>query len=92
MIRLFVALSVAFGSAAVLSLLLLGLPQFAAAQTSVPVGTNPFSVVVNPVTNKIYLANDLTLGQPTGITVIDGATNATEVIAAPTTGASVASE
>ena len=39
---------------------------------AVPVGTTPFSLAVNPVTNKIYVAN---AGSNT-VTVIDGATNA----------------
>jgi hypothetical protein len=43
---------------------------------TVPVGTNPFDIAVNPVTNKIYVTNPG--GAPIGIgtvTVIDGATN-----------------
>ncbi len=51
-------------------------PQSAVAQNtvaSVTVGTNPISVAVNPVTNKIYVANQ----SSASVTVIDGATNST---------------
>ncbi len=48
---------------------------------TIPVGTNPGGVGVNPVTNKIYVANGLcnennSCGQGT-VTVIDGASNST---------------
>jgi len=38
---------------------------------TVMAGAGPFSVAVNPVTNKIYVANS----NGTTVTVIDGATN-----------------
>lgn len=41
---------------------------------TVPVGTNPYAVAVNPVTNKIYVA------ESGSVTVIDGATNATTAV------------
>ena len=48
---------------------------------TVPVGTNPVAVAVNPVTNKIYVANCVKRSGrslPTGtVTVIDGNTNVT---------------
>ncbi len=44
------------------------------AQSLVATGSQPFAVAVNPVTNKIYVANR---GQNT-VTVIDGATNTTQ--------------
>src|SRR5262245_23476949 len=43
------------------------------ATTVIPAGNEPFAVAVNPVTNRIYLAN---FGDAT-VTVIDGATGAT---------------
>ena len=51
---------------------------------TVPVGTNPGGVGVNPVTNKIYVANGLcnengSCGQGT-MTVIDGASNNTTTV------------
>ena len=46
------------------------------ATTSVPVGTAPQAVAVNPVTNKIYVANY----HSGNVTVIDGATNATTAV------------
>jgi YVTN family beta-propeller protein len=61
----------------------------AAAQTAtaaVGAGTSPFSVAVNPVTNKIYVANS----GSDNVTVIDGATNATITVAAGTNPVSVA--
>lgn len=39
---------------------------------SIPLGTRPFDVAVNPVTNRVYATND---GQPPSVAVIDGATN-----------------
>ncbi len=56
------------------------------ATTTVAAGTSPFSVAVNPVTNKIYVAN---YGS-NNVTVIDGATNATTTVAAGTHPYSVA--
>jgi DNA-binding beta-propeller fold protein YncE len=47
--------------------------------TTVPAGTNPWAVAVNPVTNKIYVANYST----NNVTVIDGATNATITVTDP---------
>ncbi len=52
----------------------------------IPVGTSPAAVAVNPVTNKIYVAN----ASSNTITVIDGATNATTTIAAGTSPNTVA--
>src|SRR5258707_4018293 len=56
------------------ALLLLSWPMRGYSQTGVTTigaGTNPFAAAVNPVTNKIYVANR---GSNT-VTVIDGATN-----------------
>ncbi len=53
--------------------------------TTVTAGNIPFAVAVNPVTNKIYVANE---GGP--VTVIDGATNATTSIATGGTPVAVA--
>src|SRR6266540_3965632 len=42
---------------------------------TIPVGDSPNAVAVNPVTNRIYVANEQPDG-PTGtVSVIDGATN-----------------
>ncbi len=60
---------------------LLSSASLAPAQTvtaTIPVGTLPYSVAVNPVTNKIYVAND----HSSNVTVIDGATNTTVSVAA----------
>src|SRR5215831_14061863 len=46
--------------------------------TTVPVGTNPFEIAINPITNKIYVANL----SSANVTVIDGATNATTTVSA----------
>src|SRR5258707_6231453 len=57
-------------------LLVLSWPMPGYSQTGVATigaGTNPFAAAVNPVTNKIYVANR---GSST-VTVIDGATNTT---------------
>ena len=65
------------------ALLLLGWPMRGYSQTpvaTVGAGTNPNAVAVNPVTNKIYVANQ---GSP-NLTVIDGATNTTTTVAAGT--------
>ena len=48
--------------------------------TTVTVGNTPYAVAVNPVTNKIYVAN---YGSAS-VTVIDGATNDTTTVAAGT--------
>ena len=44
---------------------------------TVAAGTHPYAVAVNPVTNKIYVAN---YGSA-NVTVIDGATNGTTTVA-----------
>ena len=46
-----------------------------------PAGTIPDAVAVNPVTNKIYVANY----SSDNVTVIDGATNSTTTVAAGNT-------
>ncbi len=46
--------------------------------TTVSAGTNPYAVAVNPVTNKIYVANAVS----NNVTVIDGATNAATPVSA----------
>jgi YVTN family beta-propeller protein len=54
----------------------LALGRGAQAQTfagTVNVGSNPFAVAVNPVTNQVYVANQ----NSNSVTVIDGATNGT---------------
>ena len=51
------------------------------ATTTVAVGTDPLAVAVNPVTNKIYVAND----GSNNVTVIDGATNTTTTVPPGTT-------
>ena len=48
----------------------------AGAQGLFPVGSSPIAVAVNPVTNKVYVAN---YGSNT-VTVFDGATNATPAV------------
>lgn len=45
---------------------------------TVPVGTSPQAVAVNPLTNKIYVANR----QSSNVTVIDGTNNSTVTVAA----------
>ena len=57
--------------------LLAGYARAQTVTTTVAAGTSPVSVAVNPVTNKIYVAN-LTSGN---VTVIDGATNTTGGVA-----------
>src|SRR5260370_538592 len=54
--------------------------------TTVNAGTNPNSVAVNPVTNKIYVANS----GSANVTVIDGATNSTTTVNAGTIPVSIA--
>ncbi len=54
--------------------------------TTVIVGHNPYSVAVNPVTNKIYVAND----SSNNVTVIDGATNSPTTVIVGTSPSSVA--
>ncbi len=46
--------------------------------TTVAVGTGPAALAVNPVTNKVYVANN----GGNNVTVIDGATNTTSTVAA----------
>lgn len=53
---------------------------------TVPAGTNPFAVAVNPVTNKIYVANFTSFN----VTVIDGTTNTATTVAAGTSPDAVA--
>jgi len=58
----------------VVSLVLMGAPGVSVAQTvvsTVPVGTCPCAVGVNPTTNKIYVANNV----GNTVSVIDGATD-----------------
>jgi YVTN family beta-propeller protein len=61
----------------------------ASAQTvtaTVPTGSGPDPVVVNPVTNKIYVLNQVS----NNVTVIDGASNTTTTVAVGTSPESVA--
>ena len=44
--------------------------------TTITTGTQPFALAVNPVTNKIYVANSA----GNNVTVIDGATNDTTTV------------
>ena len=46
--------------------------------STVAAGKDPSAVAVNPVTNKIYVANE----DDSNVTVIDGATNSTTTVAA----------
>jgi YVTN family beta-propeller protein len=67
--------------AAILGALTAGLPASANAQTvtaTLGAGDEPNSVAVNPVTNKIYVANQ----SSNNVTVIDGASNSTTTVAA----------
>ena len=78
-LRLVWVVSLAFG------LLILPAPLVprAAADTAtatVTAGTGPFAVAVNPVTNKIYVANY----SSGNVTVIDGTDNSTATVAAGT--------
>src|ERR1700709_2490273 len=65
---------------AVLCVGLIAFPPIAEAQSvtsSLVMGSTPYAVAVNPVTNKVYVAN-----QNSGtVTVIDGATNTTTAVA-----------
>ena len=51
-----------------------------AAGSAVTAGTNPRAVAVNPVTNKIYVAN----GGSNNVTVIDGSGSSTATVTAGT--------
>jgi YVTN family beta-propeller protein len=69
--------------------LVLGVTAPAAAATptaQVPTGTTPWAVAVNPVTDKIYVANQ----GSNNVTVIDGATNTTTTVTTGTTPTAVA--
>src|SRR6266571_2987260 len=66
--------------------LLGGYAQGQTVTTTVTAGSNPRSVAVNPVTNKIYVANFFSAN----VTVIDGATNATTTVQVGTAPVSVA--
>src|SRR6266852_1928416 len=71
------------------ALLLLSWPMRGYSQTAVttiPAGTNPLAAAVNPVTNKIYVANR----GSNNVTVIDGAKNTTTPVTAGTNPAGVA--
>jgi YVTN family beta-propeller protein len=46
--------------------------------TTIATGTSPYAVAVNPVTNRVYIANQ----SSSNVTVIDGATNATTTVPA----------
>ena len=64
-----------------LALILAAPPACAQSVVATPgVGSEPFAIAVNPVTNMVYVANY----SGASITVIDGATNA--VVATPTVG------
>src|SRR5205814_4431864 len=49
---------------------------------TVTTGTYPYAVAVNPVTNKIYVANQGSNSVSGNVTVIDGATNSTSTVPA----------
>ena len=56
------------------------------ATSTVPAGDGPTAVAVNPVTNKMYVANH----GSGNVTVIDGATNATSTLTAGSSPSAVA--
>src|ERR1700712_1180829 len=65
---------------AVLCVGLIAFPPIAEAQSvtsSLITGSTPYAVAVNPVTNKVYVANE----NSGTVTVIDGATNTTTAVA-----------
>ncbi len=67
----------------------LAIASVACAQVSlatIPAGNLPIAVAVNPVTNKIYVANQ----NSNNVTVIDGATNHTSSVPVGATPSSVA--
>jgi YVTN family beta-propeller protein len=70
---------------AILGLMCAALSLSADAQAvvaTVAAGTNPQAVAVNPVTNKIYVANyNYTTNGNSNVTVIDGATNSATTVA-----------
>ncbi len=71
------------------ALLLFGWPMRGNSQTpvaTVGTGSNPSALAVNPVTNKVYVANFAS----NNVTVIDGATNAATAVAAGTNPVAVA--
>jgi YVTN family beta-propeller protein len=53
------------------------LPAFAVAQVQLAAGQDPSAIAVNPATNRIYVANE----SSNSVTVIDGATHATQTVA-----------
>jgi YVTN family beta-propeller protein len=72
-----------------LILLALVIPHAAEAQTvtaTLAAGTTPFSMAVNPATNKVYVVNNIS----NNVTVIDGATNATTTVGVGTNPVAVA--
>ncbi|WP_158302191.1 S-layer homology domain-containing protein [Paenibacillus mesophilus] len=72
LLQIMVALAILSGS-------WLSAPQAVSADTAlgnVTTGNGPYSTVVNPVTNQIYIANE----QDSSITVVDGATRETKTI------------
>ena len=80
-----------FRAAAAVVALSLSAIDPAAAQTTtatVPAGTNPSGVAVNPVTNKVYVANN----GSSSVTVIDGETNTTTTVNVGTNPRAVAVE
>ena len=60
--------------------------SLASAQVSITAGINPRAVAINPVTNKIYVANV----NSANVTVIDGANNTTATVPVGTTPFAVA--
>src|SRR5215471_7655976 len=43
---------------------------------TIPVGTQPFSIALNPITNRIYVANE----HSSNVTVINGINNSTTTV------------
>ena len=72
--RLFLLRAVAVFSLAAITFA--PLTQAQKVTTTVTVGSNPFAVAVNPVTNKTYVVNKMS----NNLTVIDGATNTTATV------------
>src|SRR5215813_4951845 len=76
-----------FGAAVLIALLLTSAGRAQTVTATIPVDKNPVAVAVNPVTNKIYVANcpdrsSRTIGINGTITVIDGDTNTSETVEA----------